>query len=155
VGRVRSILSLINFYIFIFFINFIFLIKNLFNIIKFELKIYSFTLNNVIKPSLYYFFQVVPCRAGLIGPTIGPSRVGGEARAWPDVGLGPARPAIFHARPCSCWTNSVVLRASPFSLARMARYSDKWSGKALGCKADSTRLAITRSNSIIGTELPL
>jgi hypothetical protein len=39
----------INFHIFIFLINFVFLIKNLFNIIKFELKIYDSTLNNVIK----------------------------------------------------------------------------------------------------------
>jgi hypothetical protein len=48
--------------IFIFFIFFVFLIKNLFNIIKFKLKIYDFTLNNIIKNSLYHFLsdRVVP-----------------------------------------------------------------------------------------------
>jgi hypothetical protein len=49
-------------YIYLFSINFVFLIKNLFNIIKFELKIYDFTLNNVIKNSLYHFFAG-SCRA--------------------------------------------------------------------------------------------
>jgi hypothetical protein len=38
-----------DFHIFIFFINFVILITKLFNIINFELKIYDFTLNNVIK----------------------------------------------------------------------------------------------------------
>jgi hypothetical protein len=43
-----------------FFINFIFLITKLFNIIKFELKIYDFTLNNVIKLFYLIFCRVVP-----------------------------------------------------------------------------------------------
>jgi hypothetical protein len=34
---------------YLFSIKFIFLFKNLFNIIKFKLKLYNFTLNNVIK----------------------------------------------------------------------------------------------------------
>jgi hypothetical protein len=55
----------INFHIFIFSINFVFLIKNLFNIIKFEIKIYDFTLNNIIK-IVYIIFLLghyVPCQA--------------------------------------------------------------------------------------------
>jgi hypothetical protein len=80
----------INFHIFIFLINFVFLIKNLFNIIKFELKIYDSTLNNIIKNSLYHFLL---CRVGLIGSTIGPSRArpNVSCRAWhrgPEVRLG-------------------------------------------------------------------
>jgi hypothetical protein len=59
--------------IFIFFIFFVFLIKNLFNIIKFELKIYDFTLNNIIKIVYIIFCRIVSCRDGLIRPTIGPS----------------------------------------------------------------------------------
>jgi hypothetical protein len=63
----------INFHIFIFFINFVFLITKLFSINNFELKIYDFTLNNVIK-IFYINFFAGSCRAGLIGPTIEPSR---------------------------------------------------------------------------------
>jgi hypothetical protein len=51
----------INFHICIFSINFVFLIKNLFTIIKFELKLYDFTLNNVIENSSSFF--VGSCRA--------------------------------------------------------------------------------------------
>jgi hypothetical protein len=57
--------------------NFVFLIKKLFNIIKFKLKIYDFTLNNVIKNIFIIFLpgpakQTVPCLAW---------QAGGEARA--------------------------------------------------------------------------
>jgi hypothetical protein len=41
-------------------INFVFLITKLFNIIKFELKIYDFTLNNVIK---IFYIIFLPGRA--------------------------------------------------------------------------------------------
>jgi hypothetical protein len=53
----------INFHIFIFFINFVFLIKNIFNIIKIELKIFDFTLNNVIKIVYIIFLlgRAMPC----------------------------------------------------------------------------------------------
>jgi hypothetical protein len=102
-----------------------FLIKNLFNIIKFELKIYNFILNNVIK-----IVYIIFCRVELIGPTIGPSRAwpkqavpclarrtGGEARARSSASLGLTRPTIFYAEPCSCRANFIVLRTDPFSPA--------------------------------------
>jgi hypothetical protein len=41
--------------IYLFLYKFCLLIKKLFNIIKFELKIYDFTLNNIIKNILYHF----------------------------------------------------------------------------------------------------
>jgi hypothetical protein len=92
----------INFYIFIFSINFVFLIKNIFNIIKFELKIYDFTLNNIIK-IVYIIFLSHVCRAGQIGPTIGPSRArpNGSCHAWhnePEVrpGHGPVWASGHH-----------------------------------------------------------
>jgi hypothetical protein len=67
-----------------FFHKFYVLITKLFNIIKFELKIYDFTLNNVIKIFYIIFCWVVSCRAGLIGSIIGPSRArpNGSCRAW-------------------------------------------------------------------------
>jgi hypothetical protein len=54
--------SPIDFYIFVFHKFCIFTYK-LFNIIKFELKIHNFTLNNVIKIFYIIFCGVVPCWA--------------------------------------------------------------------------------------------
>jgi hypothetical protein len=89
----------IDFHIFIFPIKFMFLIKNLFNVIKFELKIYA--LNNVIK--IFFIFFVGSCRVGLIRPTIGPSwaRPNGSCRAWhvrPEArpGHGPVWASSWH-----------------------------------------------------------
>jgi hypothetical protein len=92
-----------------------FLIKNLFNIIKFELKINNFTLNNIIENSLYHFFAG-SCRARLIGPIIGPSQAqpnGSEVRPGPRAST---------TRYLLYWTNFIVLQVDPFSPARMARY---------------------------------
>jgi hypothetical protein len=99
-----------------------FLIKNLFNIINFELKLYNFILNNVIK-----IVYIIFCRVGLIAPTIGSSRAWpkqavprqarGEAQARSSASLGLTRPTIFRVEPCSCRANFIVLRTGPFSPA--------------------------------------
>jgi hypothetical protein len=84
----------INFHIFSFSTNFVVLIKNLFNIIKFEIKIYYFILNNIIKIVYIIFLlsHAVSCRAGLIGPSW--ARPNGPCCVWyggPEVrpGHGP------------------------------------------------------------------
>jgi hypothetical protein len=61
-GSARSLDKLLYIY---FFINFVFLIKNLFNIIKCKLKIYDFTLNNIIKIVYIIFLpsRTISCRA--------------------------------------------------------------------------------------------
>jgi hypothetical protein len=67
----------IDFHIFIFLIIFMFLITKLFNIIKFKLKIYYFTLNNIIK--IFYIIFLLGRCAWLIGPSW----------AWPNDHAGP------------------------------------------------------------------
>jgi hypothetical protein len=93
------------------------------NIIKFKLKIYNFILNNVIE---IFYITYLSCRVGLIGLTIRPSQarpnescLARQAGTRPGPGLVPG---MKDSGLCLGRAKFIDLRASPFSLSRMASY---------------------------------